>query len=83
MVKKNEISEWDAESVGETISTMEDKIIVLRHTYAMTAHKSQGSTFGAAIVDFKDINRMGQEFEFNRALYTAITRASKYTVVVV
>jgi len=44
-------------------------ISVVKHIYAMTCHRSQGSTFKDTIVNFKDI-------KCNRLLYTAITRAS-------
>lgn len=54
----------------------------LRHTYAMTVHKSQGSTFDTAILDLRDLLRMRSVFEFNRALYVAVTRPSQYLALV-
>ncbi|APZ42531.1 hypothetical protein BW247_05015 [Acidihalobacter ferrooxydans] len=51
------------------------------HAYAMTAHKSQGSTFYCSIVDVLDLYGMvkvsGAE-AYHRALYVAVTRASDY-----
>lgn len=41
----------------------------VKHIYAMTCHRSQGSTFEDVIVNHKDIKE-------NRMLYTAVTRAS-------
>lgn len=55
----------------------------LRHAYALTAHKSQGSTFHTAIVDFGDMNRMRSDFQFNRGLYVAITRPREHLAIVV
>lgn len=55
----------------------------LRHAYAMTIHKSQGSTFDTAIVDLNDIARMHSDFAFNRGLYVAATRPRQYLAVVV
>jgi len=54
----------------------------LRHAYAITTHKSQGSTFDTAIVDLGDLNRMRSAFEFNRALYVAATRPRQYLAIV-
>jgi exodeoxyribonuclease-5 len=55
----------------------------LRHAYALTTHKSQGSTFDTAIVDYNDLSRMRSAFAFNRALYVAATRAAENLAVVV
>jgi exodeoxyribonuclease V len=56
----------------------------LRASYAMTVHKSQGSTYDVAIVDWADLE-MAQDGElqtFNRLAYVAITRPSQFLVVV-
>ncbi len=50
----------------------------LRHTYAMTAHKSQGSTFDTALVHWDDMHKQRSDQEFNRMMYVAMTRASKF-----
>lgn len=50
------------------------------HGYAMTAHKSQGSTFHYAIVDLNDLYGMVRKAgadEYHRAFYVAVTRASE------
>jgi exodeoxyribonuclease-5 len=54
----------------------------LRHAYAITAHKSQGSTFDTAVVDLGDLAKMRSSFQFNRALYVAATRASQHLAIV-
>jgi len=54
----------------------------LRHAYAITTHKSQGSTFDIAIVDLKDMAKMRTAFQFNRGLYVAATRPSKHLAIV-
>jgi hypothetical protein len=50
------------------------------HGYAMTSHKSQGSTFHYAIVDLNDlyglVRKAGAD-EYHRAFYVAVTRASE------
>lgn len=54
----------------------------LRHAYAITAHKSQGSTFDCALVDFSDLAKMPDAFSFNRALYVAATRSREFLALV-
>ena len=44
----------------------------LRSVHAMTAHRSQGSTFDSVFVDAQDIRRASEKF---RLLYVACTRA--------
>lgn len=46
----------------------------LRHNFAMTVHKSQGSTFDAVVIDLSDLMGIRGGKEFNQSLYTAITR---------
>lgn len=46
----------------------------IRHTYASTVHKSQGSTYDIALIDLGDIQGMQSVFEMNRSLYVAMTR---------
>lgn len=54
----------------------------VRHTYAITAHKAQGSTFDVAVIDWCDMRRMRDAAEFNRCLYVAMTRSRNFLVVV-
>lgn len=49
----------------------------LRHCYAGTAHKSQGSTFESVFVDFRDILVNRNVPEARRCLYVACTRPKK------
>lgn len=49
-----------------------DSWIDLRSVHAMTAHRSQGSTFDSVFVDAQDIRRASEKF---RLLYVACTRA--------
>ncbi|MBP9803296.1 MAG: AAA family ATPase [Candidatus Accumulibacter sp.] len=54
----------------------------IRHVYAMTAHKSQGSTFDTALLYWDDMMRQRSDFEFNRMIYVAMTRAAKFMAIV-
>lgn len=48
----------------------------IRHAYASTAHKSQGSTWDGVVVDLNDLCQMPSTSAYNRALYVAVTRTS-------
>ena len=54
-----------------------DKYADVKYNYALTVHKSQGSTFDNAIVIDCDIIRIRDINERNKLLYTARTRAKK------
>ena len=50
---------------------------LVRPAYALTIHKSQGSTFGYVFVDFKDVERKCRDGVVrNRLGYVGLTRAS-------
>lgn len=56
----------------------------IRHAYAMTIHKSQGSTFDAVLVDWREAQKARMAgADLSRLLYVAITRAAKHCVIVV
>ena len=52
----------------------------IRHCYAMTTHKSQGSTYETVIVDIEDFNKCRDIKQRNQLLYVAMTRASKQVI---
>jgi hypothetical protein len=51
-----------------------DAWCLMRHSYCLTAHKSQGSTFDHALVDLMDLDRIKSSSEMTKALYVALTR---------
>lgn len=55
----------------------------VRHVYAITAHKSQGSTIDTVLVDMTNLARIRDPFTYNRSLYVACTRAARYLAMVV
>ena len=58
-------------------SELIDKFADVTYGYAMTVHKSQGSTYERVFIDMKDIiHKNPKERESFQCLYTAITRAS-------
>lgn len=52
----------------------------VRHGYAITAHRSQGSTYENVLVDYRDILLNRNRQEAYRCLYVACTRAKKKLV---
>lgn len=46
----------------------------IRHTYSLTTHKSQGSTYDISLIDFNNLMQMQTTINFNAALYVALTR---------
>lgn len=76
-----EITE-QAKGISDTAWKMSNAFAEVRHIYAITAHKSQGSTFDTSLVFWDDINRQREDFEFNRMLYVAMTRASTNMAIV-
>jgi exodeoxyribonuclease-5 len=49
----------------------------VRHSYAITAHRAQGSTYEAVFVDWRDILTNRNRGEAFRCLYVACTRPKK------
>lgn len=54
----------------------------IRHVYAITAHKSQGSTIDTVVVDLANLAKIKDPFTYNRSLYVATTRAARYLALV-
>lgn len=53
----------------------------IRQTYSMTVHKSQGSTFDTVLIDLQNIMQMQTTFQFNTALYVALTRPRNEAII--
>jgi superfamily I DNA/RNA helicase len=53
-----------------------DRFAQLNYGYAITVHKSQGSTFKNVFIDIMDIFENHNQTERLKCLYTAITRSS-------
>ena len=61
---------------------MRKDFAILRHAYAMTFHKSQGSTFEAAIIDWQSMGQSMMAADVARMAYVGITRTSNFLFVV-
>lgn len=49
--------------------------------YALTCHKSQGSTYRRVVIDNRDIEKNNKIYERNRIRYTGVTRASEKAII--
>jgi exodeoxyribonuclease-5 len=63
--------------------TFRDKFAAIKYNYAITVHKSQGSTYTNAIVANYDINNNPNLIERNRIKYTAVTRPKEKLYIIV
>lgn len=74
--KKNEIIvDYD----GNKVTYTPDKFMNIRHGYAISIHKAQGSEFSLVIMPIvNNFNRM----LYNKLIYTGVTRAKKSLIIV-
>lgn len=64
---------------GNKVTIKRDEVNTIRHAYAMSIHKSQGSEFNHVIIPMtKEFNRM----LYNKLLYTGVSRAKKSLVLI-
>ena len=64
---------------GNQVTYKREEVGTIRHAYAMSIHKSQGSEFNHVIIPItKEFNRM----LYNKLLYTGISRAKKSLVII-
>lgn len=64
---------------GNIVNYTPDKYINIRHSYAISIHKAQGSEFPVIIMPIvNNFNRM----LYNKLIYTAVTRAKKSLIIV-
>lgn len=54
----------------------------INYNYAITAHRAQGSTYKNSIILWNNIEKNNKVFERNRIKYTALTRSSDYSFLV-
>jgi hypothetical protein len=52
-----------------------------KYNHALTVHKSQGSTYETTIVNYNDLCRNRNRNEFQKLLYTAVTRSSERLII--
>lgn len=64
---------------GNPVVIKREQVSQIRHAYAMSIHKSQGSEFNHVIIP---MTREYQRMLYNRLLYTGISRAKKSLVLI-
>lgn len=73
---------FDARSAWIDFYAFKRTFFWVRYSYAITCHKSQGSTYNIAVVMEDDIEMNRNTYEKNRILYTACTRPRRDLVVI-
>lgn len=71
-IKKDAIK-YHSKQMWVDYYSIKESFAQVKYNYALTCHKSQGSTYNNVIIDYNDVSRNRD----NRLLYTAITRASE------
>ena len=64
---------------GNHVTIKRDEVTTIRHAYAMSVHKSQGSEFNHVIIP---MSREYSRMLYNKLLYTGVSRAKKSLVVI-
>jgi exodeoxyribonuclease V alpha subunit len=59
---------------GNKVTFKREDLIVLKHAYAMSIHKSQGSEFNHVVLP---LSREYSRMLYNRLIYTGVSRAKK------
>ncbi len=75
----NSLDKVSAKRYWTQFWAMKDKFKSFKYVYAMTAHKSQGSTFTHTYIYSSDFIKFGCNLGILRLLYTALTRSSLST----
>jgi exodeoxyribonuclease-5 len=70
-----------AKAASQEAWALRNRYANIRHAYALTIHKSQGSTFDAVLIDWGSLPNNGGA-DASRLAYVAITRPSTYAVIV-
>ncbi len=70
-----------AKAASQGAWALRNRYANIRHAYALTIHKSQGSTFDAVLIDWGSLPNNGGS-DASRLAYVAITRPSTYAVIV-
>lgn len=79
---KAEPDKWAKKALWREMFALRDQFAWVKYNYAITAHKSQGSTYDNAMILDWDISLNPKPEERNRIKYVAITRPKKYLFIV-
>jgi exodeoxyribonuclease-5 len=76
------IHEDSEKRYNDLLALQAKEFFAVRYSYAITCHKSQGSTYNIAVVREDDVEANRNTYEKNRILYTACTRPRRDLVVI-
>lgn len=82
IAKKEKKGSFKHKAAWQEFYKFQERYARVKYSYAMTIHKSQGSTYDHAVVCLNDIMFNRKTEERNRILYTAVTRP-KYTLKII
>ncbi len=71
----NVLKKLKSEKNWQTYFTLKERFVDLRDAYAMTAHKSQGSTYDRVLINLSNFKRCQDKSMLARLLYVALSRA--------
>lgn len=72
---KRKLKEYADRQAWTSYWNLKKRFHDIRHCYALTTHKSQGSSYDVSILDTKDISKNPDLEERNQLVYVAMTRA--------
>lgn len=75
--KLDRIKQANKEEDYTTVAEIDRSWIDLRHYFAQTINKSQGSTYGKVFIDLDDLRRCNSGDQIARMLYVAFSRAQQ------
>ena len=61
------------------VSFKRDEMVILKHAYAISVHKSQGSEFDHVIIP---ISKSYSKMLYNKLIYTGVSRAKKSLILI-
>jgi len=80
----NQLAKGDKSFTWKDYYKFRDTFIHVKHSYCLTAHQSQGSSYDTTVINTKDILSMpGTIEEKLRCLYTALSRTKFNTIILV
>lgn len=72
---KHRLDQYEDLGDQDRLWMMKEKVTEIKHTYAMTCHKLQGSTYKSVLITARDIMANRNKQEMTRCMYVAVTRA--------
>lgn len=79
---KKVIKQWRKDDLLDNLRTEDEHWVDLRHSFALTVNKAQGSTYKRVYVDLNNISKCRLHSQKFRMLYVAVSRASEELILI-